>query len=88
MIDPLPTNERDAVGAADRLIVAIGARLAAAVPTLALVQAWPDALGRSVTEPAPGGRRGAVLGAGLFFVGVVVWSAALYAAGRVFGLPS
>lgn len=72
MIDPLSPTDRDAIGTADRLVVATGAALASLLPTLVLSIFWPEALRRSVVDPSPRGRTGPVLGAGLFFVLAIV----------------
>ncbi len=72
MIGPdLDLNEKNLVGAIDRLVVNVGLAFLSVVPTLCLLIAMPGRMSGLLTEDEPDGRKGLILAPGIFFIAAV-----------------
>ncbi len=67
----LELNEKNLVGAIDRLVVNVGLAFLSVVPTLCLLIVMPGRLSKLLVEDEPDGRKGLILAPGIFFIAAV-----------------
>lgn len=67
----LDLNEKNFIGAIDRLVLNIGLAFLSVVPTLCLLFVAPGRLSSLLTEDEPDGRKGLILAPGIFFIAAV-----------------